>query len=81
MDTKNPNETEKKTAYDEEYAEALYESYQNNEIDDSNSIDKLKSDLSSREILILAPGASILTERDRIEKFISDNNLYVRNVY
>lgn len=67
-------ETEKKTAYDEEYAEALYESYQNNEIDDSNSIDKLKSDLSSREILILAPGASILTERDRIEKFISDNN-------
>ena len=61
---------DKKTAYDENYAEALYESFQNNEVDDSEIIDRLKSELASRSILILAPGESISKQKDKVIEFI-----------
>ena len=62
----------KKTAYDEEYAEALYQDYQNHEVDDREVRIKLQEQLCDKKVLILAPGASILSGRDQILRFIEE---------
>lgn len=64
----------KKTAYDETYIEGLYQSFQNHEVDDSRLIESLKETLRGRKVLILAPGASILKEREKIKEFIGKEN-------
>lgn len=63
-------EENKKTAYDEEYAETLYQKFQNNEVDDSGLIRELKAQWSDRKILILAPGHSLVTRKAEIQEFI-----------
>lgn len=63
-------EADKKTAYDQEYIEKLYQNYQNNAVDDSEILERLSQALSRRNCLILAPGASILEEKETIEAFI-----------
>lgn len=62
----------KKTAYDEEYIESLYEKFQNHEIDDSNLTAYLERQWKEREVLILAPGYSVVEQRERIERFIQE---------
>ena len=63
-------EDNKKTAYDEEYIENLYQDFQNNEIDDSWFLQKIKKEWVGRKILILAPGSSILKQEQRIKEYI-----------
>ncbi len=63
-----------KTRYDEEYIESLYYKYQNNEINDSDTIRALKSVVEGREVLLLAPGRSIDEEKNKIEDYIIDKN-------
>ncbi|MCR5503288.1 MAG: aldolase catalytic domain-containing protein [Lachnospiraceae bacterium] len=60
----------KKTAYDEAYIEELYEGFQNNEVDDKELVLKLKETFRDRDVLILAPGASIVREKEEIDSFI-----------
>lgn len=67
-------EENKKTAYDEEYIESLYEKFQNHEIDDSNLMVYLEKQWKNREILILAPGHSVVEQREWIEQFIREKN-------
>ena len=67
-------EEHKKTAYDEEYIEALYEGFQNHEVDDKELLDRLKSEWSEREVLILAPGASIVEQKGLVDRFIAEKN-------
>lgn len=63
-------EENKKTAYDETYIEELYRRFQNHEVDDAGLLEKLGEELKGREILILAPGASIRRHKEEIEAFI-----------
>lgn len=63
-------EEQKKTAYDEAYIEELYCKFQNHEVDDSQLIVALQERLRGKKVLILAPGASILKQKDEIEDFI-----------
>lgn len=67
-------EDSKKTAYDEAYVEALYEAFQNRQVDDSELSDKLRKEFDGRKILILAPGGSIASDSDRINEFIRIEN-------
>lgn len=64
----------KKTAYDEAYIDGLYEDFQNREIDDTELLNKLKSEFKDRDILIIAPGSSIVSEKDRIDAYIKAKN-------
>lgn len=64
----------KKTAYDEAYIESLYQRFQNHEVDDSGLLEHLQNALQGRDVLILAPGASILKEKEKIEGFIQKEN-------
>ncbi len=63
-------EEHKKTAYDEAYIEGLYQKFQNHEVDDSKLIAKLADDLKGQKVLILAPGSSLLKQREQIGHFL-----------
>ena len=63
-------EESKKTAYDEQYIEQLYQKFQNHEVDDSQLIARLRDDLKDKKILILAPGSSLIKQKEEIDQFI-----------
>ena len=65
-------EDNKKTAYDEEYVEELYKKFQNQEIEDKELTERLKEKLSGKKVLILAPGSTIIDEKEKIHKFIQE---------
>ena len=67
-------EENKKTAYDEKYIEAIYEGFQNHEVDDRELLNRLRTEWKDRTILILAPGSSIAEQKNRIDQFISEKN-------
>lgn len=67
-------EEHKKTAYDEAYIEGLYQDFQNKAIDDSETLKYLSQRLAGRKCLILAPGSSIMRDRDKIADYIEDEN-------
>lgn len=64
----------KKTAFDEAYIEKLYQDFQNNAIDDTETIQRLSKELAHRKCLILAPGSSILEEKERVQTYIEQEN-------
>lgn len=63
-------EESKKTAYDEAYVENLYQQFQNHEVNDTELIKELQQKIQNRVVLILAPGSSVLKEKERIGQFI-----------
>lgn len=67
-------EDNKKTAYDEDYAEGLYQKFQNHEIEDGSLTEKLKEKMAGKKVLVLAPGSSVIKEREAIQKFIEKEN-------
>lgn len=67
-------ETNKKTAFDEEYIEKLYQDFQNIAISDEEVLKELGEKLYRKKCLILAPGASILTQRAWVEAYITKEN-------
>lgn len=70
----------KKTAFDAEYADALYEEYKNRMIDDSDSRDALSKLFSGKNVLVLAPGASISRYENEIRQFIIEKSPVVVSV-
>lgn len=70
----------KKTAFDAEYADIMYEEYKNNQIDDSNDWEKLKNELAGKHVLLIAPGSSIVSYQDKIKRYINENNCVVISV-
>lgn len=63
-----------KHIYNEELIGKMYFEYQERSIDDSEVIMHLSELCNEREILILAPGKSLVTEELRISDFINRNN-------
>lgn len=70
-------EESKKTAYDEIYIEELYQKFQNHEVDDSKLLARLRENLKGKKILILAPGSSLVKQRDKIESFLQREDAIV----
>lgn len=61
--------------------EKLYFEYQKNQIDDTQTLQRLKSLVTQQDnILIIGPGTSINEEKEKIESFINKNNSYVISV-
>lgn len=63
-------EEDKKTAYDEKYIDELYQKFQDHGVDDSGLLDRLQGELKGRNILILAPGSSIIKQKEEIANFL-----------
>ena len=58
------------TAFDAEYADEQYKIYKSNIIDDTEYRKKLKQELKGQNILLIAPGASIIHFSDNISEYI-----------
>lgn len=52
-------EPEKRSLYDKSLAEQKYREFQSREIDDASTMEELRKVLSGKEILLVAPGASV----------------------
>lgn len=70
----------KATVFDSQYADKKYEEYKNNIIDDRDTFKKLKSELSDKNIVILAPGSSINEKSSLIKEYIDKNNSVVISI-
>lgn len=66
-------ENNKKTSYDEKYIEKLYQAFQSHDVDDSMFVKELKDKCLGRQILILAPGISILEQECTIKRYIENS--------
>lgn len=62
-----------KLAYNAEHIEQLYHQYQNQEINDTDTLCKLKTELQNQKILVLGPGKSIQTEKGTIQEYLAKN--------
>ncbi|WP_168123911.1 aldolase catalytic domain-containing protein [Paenibacillus sp. HB172176] len=60
---------DKRELYSESYVQELYTQYQKHQIDDSKSIENLKTIFMNKEILIVAPGSSVKGAKSRIKQF------------
>ena len=69
-------EPHKRISFDKNYAENLYEQFNNeNNVDDTLLIDNLRSIVKGKDILVIAPGKSISSYSDKIESFINKRNV------
>lgn len=71
---------EKLTKYDEQHISWLYWEYQKKCIDDTDSYSVLRNVIADRPVLVLAPGISLLHEKESIETFIRRNKPYIISV-
>jgi 4-hydroxy 2-oxovalerate aldolase len=62
---------DKKLSYDSQHIEELYLSYQSINHNDTDAYNKLVNILSGNPVLILGPGSTIETEKDKIHNFVS----------
>ena len=71
---------EDRRKYDYDLLEQKYLSIVDRYVDDRAAAENLKTDLSSREILLIAPGRSVVTERQRIGEYIEEKRPVVIGV-
>jgi 4-hydroxy 2-oxovalerate aldolase len=67
----------KKAVYDVNLIKQIYLDNFSEKIEDFDVIEELKQKLRDRNILIMAPGKSLLTENQKIIDFIKSNNPYI----
>lgn len=70
----------KATAFDVRYADDLYEQFRRNCIDDSADCTALRQVVSGKNVLLVAPGATVRTHEAEIQKFIQEQNPVVIGV-
>lgn len=61
---------DKMTAFDQGYADQMYHDYKNKVVDDKESWKRLGEELSGKKILLLAPGMSIKSQKERIKGYM-----------
>lgn len=65
---------EDKLRFDVEKANRYYSDFMGNWVDDAHSLKVLEEKTAGRKVLILAPGKTLATHREEIEKFIQEND-------
>lgn len=66
--------------YNKKYIEELYRKFQQHNIDDTNDRERLREQLSGENIMILAPGNSLVHETERILTHIREHQSVVISV-
>ncbi len=64
---------DKKLNYDEEYIKKLYQEFQKVRFDDTDTINDLRKKYSGKPILLLGPGKTISSDKEKIRSYIKDN--------
>lgn len=69
-------EENRKVKFNKEYADEIYDKYNNYIIDDNSSIENLIETIDNREVLLIGPGKSIVEYKEKIENILSNNNIF-----
>ncbi|HNZ28855.1 MAG TPA: pyruvate carboxyltransferase, partial [Candidatus Goldiibacteriota bacterium] len=69
-----------KLTFNKEMIEKAYQEFQNVYVDDTKAYEELGKLLSGREILAMAPGASIINEKAKIDAYIKEKNPVIISV-
>lgn len=68
---------EKRIVFDRDHISRLYDEYQENEVDDRQVVADLREILNGKKLLLLAPGKSLVLQKDRIDAFIEQNKPFI----
>lgn len=63
-----------KNHYSADLAEEYYQEFQKKYVDDSQVLSELMDEIGEREVLILAPGKTLIEHKEVIQGYISENN-------
>lgn len=63
---------DERALYHEKLIDSLYLKFQENEVDDRETISKLKKMLKGRKVFVAAPGKSLLNEKEKVQEFLKD---------
>ncbi len=63
---------DRKLLYDKAYIETLYAKYQAKDCDDTDAVERLRTQLQGKHILLLGPGNSISEEQEKINAYIKE---------
>lgn len=66
-------EPSERLAFNEEYIEKLYLDYQDNKINDDDSIEELRALIKGKEVVLLGPAKSIEAEKEKVAAYIAKN--------
>lgn len=64
----------KRALFDKSYINELYNQYLEYNIDDKSSVKELSLKLEEKNILVIAPGKSIIQEKQKIQEYIIEKN-------
>lgn len=73
-------DSNKRSLFDLPYIQKIYARYMDYQINDNKTIEIIKSLVTTRNVLILAPGKSLKLNKDRICNFAIDTKSYVISV-
>lgn len=71
---------EERAIFNKKLIEQLYIGYQDRKIDDAKAVKFIRKQLSERDILILAPGKTLASEKQKIVDYIEKHRAYVISV-
>ena len=71
---------DKRSIFDKKFAEEKYKQFQEREIDDSDVLSELKSQIDGRNVLVLAPGSSIKDNVELIRETVEKHGCIVISV-
>lgn len=66
--------------YHYDLLEKTYLEYMKSDIDDENALEYLRKKLSGKNILIMAPGKTVIQEEEKIQKYIAQNGSVVISI-
>ena len=72
--------SDERSLYNEKLIAGLYLKFQENEIDDKDTIKELQKLIKDKKIVVVAPGKSLTDEREKIEEYMKQENLFVISV-
>lgn len=70
----------RRVEFDRELIRELYRRYQSKRIDDSKAVEELSAMIRGRELLVLAPGPSLRTQRATVQEFLRERSPFVMTV-
>lgn len=70
-------DADKRTAYDPKYIEKIYIQYMSQGTSNKAKIDDLKDKLCKKNVLLIAPGKSIVNQEEFIKSFIDENTIVI----
>ncbi|MBQ3061180.1 MAG: aldolase catalytic domain-containing protein [Lachnospiraceae bacterium] len=71
---------EERTVFNKKCIENLYKEYQSHYVDDKETVFKLKGMFKDKNMLILAPGRTLVTESEKIYKYIEEKKPYIISI-